>query len=63
MTVNELLAELRRLQRDGRGNQQVYVHRKGDTCCTHSTEVSKHHTITSGHVVVQGKDIAEYSEV
>lgn len=62
MTVNELLAELRRLQREGRGTQQVYVHRQGDNCCTHSTNVASCHNKDFGHVVIRGRDIAEYRE-
>lgn len=53
MTVNELLKELRQLQKEGRGNQTVFIYRKEDTYCMPATRVQKHHAISNGHVVVK----------
>lgn len=52
MTVNELLAELRKMQRAGYGERPAYIHRQGDDWCMHATKVTKHHNASFGHVVI-----------
>jgi len=52
MTVNELLAELRKLQKEGRGSNRVFQHVPGDRTCPRTAEVKKYHTVKNGHIVI-----------
>jgi hypothetical protein len=52
MTVNELMDELRKLQKEGRGANHVFQHTPGEMFCPRTVGVKKYHNVTSGHVVM-----------
>lgn len=56
MTVNGLMAELRKLQREGRGNNKVFQHTPGEEFCMPVEKLNTYHTTATGHVVLQGAD-------
>lgn len=58
MTVNGLMAELRKLQRAGRGNNKVFQRTPGEQFCMPVESVSAYHTTAIGHVVIRGADPA-----
>lgn len=58
MTVNGLMAELRKIQRAGRGNNKVFQHTPGEKFCMPVEKINLHHTTATGHIVVKAADPA-----
>lgn len=59
MTVNGLMAELRKLQREGRGNNKVFQHTPGENYCMPVEGINTYHTTAVGHVVIRAADPAK----
>lgn len=52
MTVNEMLSVLRRLQRDGRGHNTIFLHNESNVPVPHVEHITTHHNPKFGHVVI-----------